>query len=90
MRSELNRPESAPANVLFRELAQPPYGVMDGLHPLLLCAFMMAYSDEATLYREGTFIPEPGIAEVLLRRPELFAVAGRMEALHPFPITWKE
>ena len=53
---------------------------------------MVARSDEATIYREGTFIPEPGIAdwEALLRRPELFAVAGRMEALHPFPITWKE
>ncbi|HUT56356.1 MAG TPA: hypothetical protein VNA25_00615, partial [Phycisphaerae bacterium] len=80
------------ANVLFRELAQPPYGVTDGLHPVLLCASMVARSDEGAICREGTFTPEPGIAdwEALLRRPELFAVAGRMEAPHPFPITWKE
>ena len=63
---------------LFASLAAPPYGVMPGLHPVLLCAFMLAYPDETTLYREGTFLPEPGIAdfEVLMRRPELFAVAG--------------
>ena len=72
------QPEPQPVDAIFRALAEPPYGVMDGLHPVLLCAFMMAYSDETTLYREGTFIPEQGVAEweVLLRRPELFAVAG--------------
>jgi len=39
---------------------------------------MLAHPDETTLYREGTFIPEPTVAdfEVLMRRPELFAVAG--------------
>ena len=63
---------------LFAELALPPFGVLDGLHPLLLCAFMLVYPDETTLYREGTFIPEPGIAdfEIILRRPELFAIGG--------------
>ena len=78
--------------MLFRELAQPPYGVTDGLRPALLCASMVARSDEGAVYREGTFTSEPGIADwdALLRRPELFAVAGRMEALHQFPITWKE
>ena len=65
-------------DVLFQELARPPFGIMEGLHPVLLCAFMMVHRDETTLYREGTFIPEPGVAdyEVLMRRPELFAVAG--------------
>jgi hypothetical protein len=40
---------------------------------------MLAHPDETTLYREGTFIPEPTIAdfEVLMRRPELFGVTGR-------------
>jgi hypothetical protein len=51
---------------------------VDGLHPILLCAFLQVYRNETSLYREGTFIPEPAIAdlEVLMRRPELFAVAG--------------
>ncbi|MDW8350585.1 MAG: hypothetical protein RML99_01640 [Anaerolineae bacterium] len=63
---------------LFEALAAPPYGVTAGVAPVLLCAFWLAHRDEVTLYREGTLLPEPGIAdwEVLLRRPELFAVAG--------------
>jgi hypothetical protein len=70
--------EPRPLDTVFSMLADPPYGVMDGLHPILLCAFMMAHFDETTLYREGTFIPEPSVAdfEVLMRRPELFAVGG--------------
>ena len=72
------RPEPIPLPDLFNALAAPPYGVMPGLHPVLLCAFMLANANETTLYREGTFLPEPGIAdfEVLMRRPELFAIAG--------------
>jgi hypothetical protein len=67
-----------PVGTVFQMLADPPYGVMDGVHPILLCAFMMVHRDETTLYRDGTFIPEPSIAdfEVLMRRPELFAVGG--------------
>jgi hypothetical protein len=72
------QPEPIALDRLFARLAAPPFGVLPGLHPVLLCAFMMAYPDETTLYREGTFLPQPGIAdfEVLMRRPELFAVAG--------------
>ena len=72
------QPEPLPLDELFAELAAPPYGALDGLHPVILCAFMMVHPNETTLYREGTFLPEPGVAdfEVLMRRPELFAVAG--------------
>lgn len=71
-------PEPIQLHELFTAIASPPYGVMPGLHPVLLCAFLLAHRDETTLYREGTFQPEPGIAdyEVLMRRPELFAVTG--------------
>jgi hypothetical protein len=72
------QPEPQPLDQVFRALAAPPYGVMDGLHPVLLCAFMAVHADELTLYREGTFLPAPGMAdfELLMRRPELFAIAG--------------
>jgi hypothetical protein len=72
------QPEPQPLDQLFRSLATPPYGVMDGLHPVLLCAFTLVHADEVTLYREGSFLPEPGVAdfELLMRRPELFAIAG--------------
>lgn len=63
---------------IFGRLAAPPYGILDGLHPILLCAFLQAHRGETSLYREGTLLVEPGIAdfEVLMRRPELFSVAG--------------
>jgi len=72
------QPEPLPVVELFNALSAPPFGVMDGLQPVILCAFMMVFRDETTLYREGTFLPEPGAAdfEVLMRRPELFAFAG--------------
>ncbi|MCA9976417.1 MAG: hypothetical protein KC413_11725, partial [Anaerolineales bacterium] len=46
--------------------------------PVLLCAFMRAHQHETTLYREGSLLPIPSVAdwEVLLRRPELFSVVG--------------
>jgi hypothetical protein len=72
------QPEPIALDRLFARLAAPPFGVLPGLHPVLLCAFMLAHPDETTLYREGTFLPESGIAdfEVLMRRQELFAIAG--------------
>ena len=71
-------PEPRAVQKLFERLAAPPYGVTAGVAPLLLCAFLIVHQHETTLYRDGTLLPEPRIAdwEVLLRRPELFAVAG--------------
>lgn len=67
-----------PVSDLFAQLAAPPYGALPGVLPVLLAAFLLARADEISLYREGSFVPDPGIAdfEVLMRRPELFAVAG--------------
>ncbi len=63
---------------LFRRLKAPPYGISDGVLPVLLCAFYLVHQAEMTFYREGSLLPEPGIAdwEVLLRRPDLFGLAG--------------
>ena len=63
---------------LFAQLEAPPFGITPGVLPVVLCAFLSAHNMETTLYREGTLLPEPGVAEweVLLRRPELFSVAG--------------
>lgn len=63
---------------LFDHLRQPPYGLTDGVLPVFLCAFLLVHQHETTFYREGSLKPELEIAdwEVLLRRPELFAVAG--------------
>lgn len=71
-------PQPRPVTDLFARLSNRSYGITEGVLPVLLCAFMLAHWDEVTLYREGTFVAEPGIAdfEVLMRRPEFFAVAG--------------
>lgn len=63
---------------VFGELSRPPYGVMAGVQPVLLVAFMLANDGEVSLYREGGFVPDYGMAdfELLMRRPELFAVGG--------------
>jgi hypothetical protein len=70
--------EPRPVPDLFNYLRQPPYGLTDGVLPVFLCAFLLVHQHETTLYREGSLRPELEIAdwEVLLRRPELFAVAG--------------
>lgn len=74
-----------PLQGLFERLQAPPYGLTDGVLPVLLCAFYLVHQHEMTLYREGTLLPEPGVAdwEMLLRRPDLFALAGcRLEGAH--------
>ncbi len=71
-------PEPRSVQDLFERLSAPPYGLTAGVMPVLLCTFLLVHRNETTLYREGTLLPEPGVAdwEVLLRRPELFAIAG--------------
>jgi hypothetical protein len=63
---------------IYAELRQPPYGMLDGLLPLLVISFFLVNRDEVFLYYEGTFQPEPSDAhfELLVRRPELFALSG--------------
>lgn len=70
--------EPYPVDKLSAELEAPPYGVMPGVLPVLLAAFLLTYPDETSLYKEGVFVPEAAIVdfEVLMRRPELFAVGG--------------
>jgi len=63
---------------LFERLAEVPYGLPDGVHPIILTAFYLHHQDESFLYREGSFIPEvqPAHLELLQRRPDLFVISG--------------
>ena len=63
---------------LYAQLSLPPYGVLNGILPLLLTAFYVINRQEVTLYQEGSFLPDPQEAhfELLVRRPDLFAIAG--------------
>ncbi len=71
-------PSPQPIQDIYGVIGKPPYGITGGIKPIILAAFLLANVNEVSLYREGTFLPEPSVAdfEVLMRRPELFALAG--------------
>lgn len=62
--------------VLFAELRKPPYGVRDGLIPLLLTVFAIAHEKDVAFYKDGTFLHElNGEAMLLLTKtPERFDI----------------
>lgn len=74
---------------LFERLRRPPYGVKDGLLPVLLVAAILAWKDEMALYEEGAFVPalNGAVVERLLRAPDKFevqrlSIAGPRAALY--------
>jgi hypothetical protein len=71
-------PEPRPVSILFEKLSAAPFGLTEGILPVFLCVFLQVFQEETTLYREGSLLVEPGVPdwEVLLRRPDLFSIAG--------------
>jgi hypothetical protein len=61
---------------LFAELRKPPYGVRDGIIPLLLTVFAIAHEKDVAFYKDGTFLRElNGEAMlVLTKAPERFDI----------------
>lgn len=59
---------------LFDELRKPPYGVRDGIIPLLLAVFAIQHEQDVAFYKNGTFLRElTGEAMlVLTKTPESF------------------
>lgn len=61
---------------LFDMLRQPPYGLRDGVLPVLLCAVLQACESELALYEDGAFLPQLSIEsfERLMKTPDNFAL----------------
>jgi hypothetical protein len=61
---------------LYQTLNAPPYGMKAGTIPVLLAAVLLHYSDEVSVYKEGTFIPVlgPEHFELLVKDPARFSV----------------
>jgi hypothetical protein len=61
---------------LFAELRKPPYGIRDGIIPLLLTVFAIAHEKDVAFYKDGTFLRElNGEAMlVLTKAPERFDI----------------
>ena len=59
---------------LYQLLREPPYGVKDGVLPLITCAALLHLDAEVALYEGGAFIPglTTPVIERLLRWPEKF------------------
>ncbi len=57
-------------------LQQAPYGVRDGLSPLLLAVFAVVYEPELAFYEDGTFLPrlDGDIFLRLTKAPETFQI----------------
>jgi hypothetical protein len=60
---------------IIAELRQPPFGVRDGLSPLLLATVLIEHESEIAVYEDGRFVPD--VEEFLLmrltKRPDTFA-----------------
>jgi hypothetical protein len=59
---------------LFELLRRPPFGLKDGVLPVLLGAVLVHGHSQVALYEEGSFVPRPNAAvfERLFRSPEKF------------------
>lgn len=61
---------------LNKELFAPPYGMKEGVLPLLYGVALLAYSDELAISEEGAYVPHMnfGHMERFLKRPDTFKV----------------
>jgi hypothetical protein len=59
---------------LFDELRRPPFGIRDGVLPVLLVILLIEYQQELAMYENGTFLSRLGPEEVLraTKRPSTF------------------
>lgn len=61
---------------IYDELRRPPYGVRDGLLPLLIAVYLAGHWQETSVYEDGTFLLKVGGDEFqrLNKEPEAFAL----------------
>lgn len=63
-----------PVSKLFGLLRQPPFGLKDGVLPVVLAVILVHGHSQIALYEEGSFVPRPNAAvfERLFRSPQKF------------------
>jgi uncharacterized protein YejL (UPF0352 family) len=61
---------------LYQTLENPPYGIKQGMIPILIAAVLLYHIDDVGVYQDGTFVPVLGIEhfELLLKDAKSFAV----------------
>jgi hypothetical protein len=65
-----------PVSKIFEELKAPPFGVRDGLLPILLAVFASAHEQHVAFYDNGVFMPEMAGLDImrLAKVPEMFEI----------------
>lgn len=73
LKADLDR---VPVDTIYDELRRPPFGVRDGLLPLLVAVYLAGHWQETSVYEEGTFLIKVGGEEFqrLNKEPEEFAL----------------
>ncbi len=63
---------------LNARLQAPPYGLADGILPVLLCAVLLCHKDEVVVYEEDRFVTDLDAAtfERMIKRPEDYRLQG--------------
>lgn len=73
---ERNHGKKLTVSEIFADLKRPPFGVRDGLLPVLFGVFSMVKEHEIAFYEDGTFLPEMQVEEFhrLMKKPETFQI----------------
>ena len=71
-----NQNESLTLKVIYETFRKPPFGVREGLLPVILFSYLLVNKETAFLYEDGTFIPaiEKDHVQRFLSRPQTFKV----------------
>ncbi len=70
--------QACPLPELHRVLKARPFGLADGLLPVLLCAVLLHHDTQVAVYEEGRFVTELNSAtfERMIKRPEDYRLQG--------------
>ena len=65
-----------PVSELFQGLALPPFGVREGLQPIILAIYLATHHQHVALYEDGTYLYEVGGDAFMrmMKEPEFFHV----------------
>ncbi len=68
--------EKIKISTVFKELKQPPFGIRDGLLPILLAVFKLVYEHEIAFYENGSFLTTVAGEEFLrlIKSPDSFEI----------------
>ena len=72
LRSEVDKKN--PVTALFADIRKPPYGVREGLIPLLLAIYFVVHRQDIAIFEDGTFLHEVRGDDFyrLIKAPEYF------------------